>query len=43
MQQGFVPNSSEYIQFDAPDVVVSAARDVYDAPERAAGAKLKAR
>lgn len=29
-KQIFVPNSSEYIQFDAPDVVVNAVRDVYD-------------
>jgi pimeloyl-ACP methyl ester carboxylesterase len=28
-KQIFAANSSEYIQFDAPDVVVSAARDVY--------------
>lgn len=29
-KQIFVPNSSEYIQFDAPDAVVSAIRDDYD-------------
>jgi formylglycine-generating enzyme required for sulfatase activity len=30
-RQIFAPNSSEYIQFDAPEVVVNAVRDVYDA------------
>jgi pimeloyl-ACP methyl ester carboxylesterase len=29
-KQIFPPNSSEYIQFDAPEVVVSAVREVYD-------------
>jgi pimeloyl-ACP methyl ester carboxylesterase len=29
-KQIFVPNSSEYIQFDAPDAVVDAVREVYD-------------
>jgi pimeloyl-ACP methyl ester carboxylesterase len=29
-KQIMVPNSSEYIQFDAPDAVVDAIRDVYD-------------
>ncbi|HEY1961126.1 MAG TPA: hypothetical protein VGG69_01810, partial [Rhizomicrobium sp.] len=29
-KQIFVPNSSEYIQFDAPDAVVNAVHDVYD-------------
>jgi pimeloyl-ACP methyl ester carboxylesterase len=29
-KQIMVPNSSEYIQFDAPDAVVNAVRDVYD-------------
>jgi pimeloyl-ACP methyl ester carboxylesterase len=29
-RQIFVPNSSEYVQFDAPDAVVDAIREVYD-------------
>jgi pimeloyl-ACP methyl ester carboxylesterase len=29
-KQIFVPNSSEYVQFDAPDAVVDAIREVYD-------------
>jgi hypothetical protein len=29
-KQLFVPNSSEYVQFDAPDAVVDAIREVYD-------------
>src|SRR6185437_12668900 len=33
-KQIFVPNSSEYIQFDAPDAVVNAVRDVYDVSRR---------
>jgi pimeloyl-ACP methyl ester carboxylesterase len=33
-KQIMVPNSSEYIQFDAPDAVVNAVRDVYDTSRR---------
>lgn len=33
-KQIFAANSSEYIQFDAPDVVVSAVREVYDRSHR---------
>jgi hypothetical protein len=29
-KQIFVPNSSEYVQFDDPDTVVDAIREVYD-------------
>ena len=29
-KQIFVPNSSEYIQFDAPEYVINAIHDVYD-------------
>ena len=29
-KQIFVPNSSEYVQFDAPDTVIKAIREVYD-------------
>jgi hypothetical protein len=29
-KQIFVPNSSEYVQFDQPDAVVNAIREVYD-------------
>src|SRR5262249_650582 len=35
-KQIMVPNSSEYIQFDAPDAVVAAVRDVYDRSKTAA-------
>jgi len=28
-KQIFVPNSSEYVQFDAPDTVIDAIREVY--------------
>jgi pimeloyl-ACP methyl ester carboxylesterase len=39
-KQVFAPNSSEYIQFDAPDVVVGAVREVYD--QARVGTALKA-
>jgi formylglycine-generating enzyme required for sulfatase activity len=39
-RQIFATNSSEYIQFDAPDVVVSAVREVYDA-NRPTGSRAK--
>jgi hypothetical protein len=34
-KQILVPNSSEYVQFDAPDAVVDAIREVYDQSEAA--------
>jgi pimeloyl-ACP methyl ester carboxylesterase len=33
-KQIFVPNSSEYVQFDAPEIVVNAIREVYDQARR---------
>jgi hypothetical protein len=33
-KQIFVPNSSEYVQFDDPDAVVDAIREVYDQTRR---------
>jgi len=40
-KQIFVPNSSEYVQFDDPDAVVNAIRDVYDQTRRPVAAHQK--
>lgn len=40
-KQIFAPNSSEYVQFDAPDTVVAAIREVHDASRK--GARRSAR